>query len=853
MTTRAGEQQVERSRRLHQQGVAQNHAGRPARALPLLRDALDLLTEDGRIVDDRLAARIWISIATSESELGGLARGLAALDEASRFVATAADAGLQALYDNQLGFMLVRGGRVADGLRYLDAAVDGIEHADPATHYSILLNRGTTHLFQGNLRAARDDLTRAITTAQAEQMAAAEVKAQHNLGYLEFLAGNLASALRIMDEVLQIDADVSPAVILLDRARVLIEAGLHRDADHALRSAGELFRADRLFKDVGDVELARAECALLDGQIAAARRLAGKARDRFRSRSNDRWRRDAELLLLHADLAAGRPGARLAPAALRLAAEFRAELLETQARTAQLIAAEALLRAGRVSEAAGVASEGGVIRANDSISARLHTRLVRGRLHSAGGDLAAARREIRTGLNELARHQARFGSIDVQTAGAVHGRALAELHVGLALREGKPRGVLAAVELGRAASTRVQPVVAPTDAGVADQLAELRKLSEDLRHRSSDPSAVTAVQGLRRKIAEIQQTLRSQSWHLQGSGQAERTASVEEILAGLAGAGAIGITYLASGGQLHALVAVDGRLQLVPLGPSAPIFELVRRVRADLDMVARGNLIEAIADAVRRSLASSLQQLDRLLVGPLNLPGGRLVLSPTGPLAVLPWGLLPSLRGCPVVVGYSGTAWLRAAAGPGRPGGRVLAIAGPGLAHAEAEAKTVAQYWPAGDQLTGPAADQAAVKAALAEANVLHLAAHGTHQPENPLFSSIRLADGPLFAYELDETSRPAEHVVLAACELGQATIRPGDEPLGLTSVLLHLGTRSVISGIAKVHDQVAAEVMVGYHRALSRGVDSAQALADACADSGPLPAPFVCFGSAWRAESSLG
>jgi hypothetical protein len=265
-------------------------------------------------------------------------------------------------------------------------------------------------------------------------------------------------------------------------------------------------------------------------------------------------------------------------------------------------------------------------------------------------------------------------------------------------------------------------------------------------------------------------------------------------------------------------------------------------------MIARGNLIEAIGDAVRRSLASSLQQLDRVLVGPLELPDERLVLSPTGPLAVLPWGLLPSLRGCPVVVGYSSTAWLRASGGPSRPGGRVVAIAGPGLAHAEAEAKMVAQYWASGDHLSGPAAEQAAVKTALAEASVLHLAAHGTHQPENPLFSSIQLADGPLFAYELDDSTRPAEHVVLAACELGQATIRPGDEPLGLTSVLLHLGTRSVISGVAKVHDEVAAEVMVTYHRALSRGGDSAQALADACADSGSLPAPFVCFGSSWRA-----
>ena len=186
-----------------------------------------------------------------------------------------------------------------------------------------------------------------MTVARAEGRPNEAAKAQHNLGYLEFLAGNLAAALQTMDGVLQLSTDASTAVILLDRARVLIESGLHREADSALREAGELFRAERLFKDLGEVELARAECALLDGQISAARRLAGSARTRFRRRGNDRWRRDAELLLLQSDLAAGRPGLRLAPVALRLAAEYRAESLTTQARTAQLIAAEALLRAGR--------------------------------------------------------------------------------------------------------------------------------------------------------------------------------------------------------------------------------------------------------------------------------------------------------------------------------------------------------------------------------------------------------------------------------------------------------------------------------------------------------------------------
>jgi tetratricopeptide (TPR) repeat protein len=841
-----GSPQVTEARLAHRLGMAENNAGRPAKALPLLRRALELTGADPG--QDELLARIWISIATSESELGGLSRGLQALAEAERFVERADVPELRAMLDNQRGFMLVRGGKVAEGLRQLDSAVELIDQVDAAMRYSILLNRGTTHLYRGNLRAARADLAGAVESARQQRHPTEEAKAQHNLGYLEFLAGNLASALQVMDQVLGLDADVSTAVILLDRARVLIEAGLHREADAALAEAAELFRSQGLFKDLGEVELARAECALLDGQIAAARRLAGSARTRFRRRGNDRWRRDAELLLLQSDLAAGRPGLRLAPVAVRLAAEYRAEALSTQARTAQLIAAEALLRAGRVAAAGEVAQAAGPIRGSDPISARIQTRVVRGKLHWANGDRRAAKREFRTGLDELARHQASFGSIDVQTAGAVHGRTLSDLYLTLALAEGRPREVLAAIELSRATSSRIQPVVAPENPAVADRLAELRRLTEELRMVSSDPASAALASAHRRRIAEIEHGLRTTSWHRLGSGLAERAASPEQIQAGLADAGATGVNYFETGDELSALVAGRSGLRLVPLGISGPVHEWIRRIRADLDMLARGTLPAATVGAVQRSLRSSLECLDQAILKPLVLDEQRLVLSPTGPLAVVPWNLLPSLRQRPVVVVPSGSAWLKATR-PQSAGiaDTVSAFAGPGLVHADAEAKSVAAIWGAGHPQLGERVHRSAVKAALAAARVVHLAAHGTHQPENPLFSSIRLADGPVFAYELDDTAGIAEHVVLSACELGQATFRPGDEALGLTSVLLHLGTRSVISGVAKLHDEVAAEVMPRYHRALAAGMESDLALAEACGSAGTLPAPFVCFGASWR------
>jgi CHAT domain-containing protein len=149
--------------------------------------------------------------------------------------------------------------------------------------------------------------------------------------------------------------------------------------------------------------------------------------------------------------------------------------------------------------------------------------------------------------------------------------------------------------------------------------------------------------------------------------------------------------------------------------------------------------------------------------------------------------------------------------------------------------------------LAGDAASGEAFSKTMTTARLVHVAAHGTHQTENPLFSSLRLADGPLFAHELDLAGRAPEHAVLSACELGLATVRPGDEALGLTSVLLHLGTRSVVAGVARVGDDVAADTMTNYHRELAAGCDSASALAAAlAANDADRPAPFACFGAPW-------
>ena len=327
----------------------------------------------------RPRARLLISATYSVSELSGLEAGLKALADARATEPSTANPDVAVHVFLQMGLMQYRGGDLGSARASLDVAVSYLAHAEPAAACNILLTRSAVAMLTGDLNAARSDLGEASRRARQDQLAVEECKARHNLGYVEFLAGNLASALHEMDAAAQLGAEVSASAAILDRARVLLEAGLHREADDALARAAEICRAARLWQDVGEVELARAECALLDGEYAASRHFAGRARDRFRRRGNDAWRRRAELVLLQGDLAAGRPGARLVAPARRLVLEFASSGLPTQARTAQLIAAEALLSCDRGDQAREISRQVPAAR-TDPISVRLYDQYVRASL-----------------------------------------------------------------------------------------------------------------------------------------------------------------------------------------------------------------------------------------------------------------------------------------------------------------------------------------------------------------------------------------------------------------------------------------------------------------------------------------
>jgi CHAT domain-containing protein len=156
--------------------------------------------------------------------------------------------------------------------------------------------------------------------------------------------------------------------------------------------------------------------------------------------------------------------------------------------------------------------------------------------------------------------------------------------------------------------------------------------------------------------------------------------------------------------------------------------------------------------------------------------------------------------------------------------------------------------WRTATTLVGVEAEAADVTSLASRVDVFHIAAHGRHSADNPLFSGLELADGPWFGYDIDQLSRIPSTVVLSACELGRSSVRWGEETIGMTVAWLHAGARCVIASPALVNDDAACEALAATHAGLAAGAVPSDALAAAAASSGresPV-VPFVCFGSGW-------
>lgn len=841
----------------------------PSEALAGAREVLDTDPTPFRASVAHHAIGMW------QRDFGDLRLALHHLRRARDLAARADSADREADVLGTLGVALVHAGRTRQGL---EAFERGIARGTGRTRARVLFRRAYVWWVLGRHREALDDVRRAIPVLrQAEDViwtaraltlratvhlalgavdrADADFTAAERLwettgqehdkadavesrGLAAFRSGDIPVALRLFDEAEEMYAKLATPSFMLTvrRCEVLMSAGLAGEA---------LTRADAavgLLDGIGGQSTRKAELLLVaaraarladDPHTAIAR--AAVAVRLFAAQRRTWWETHAQLVLIEARLAAGRASGRLVADAAAVADRLAA-FGSPSAPEASLLAGRIALAVGWTADAERHLEVAARSRRSGPPLARMTgwaAQALRARAAGSGrGVLEACRR----GLDVLDDHRTTLGASELRARATAQGAELAALAQRASLDSGGPRRLLVWSERWRATALSTPPTRPPADPALLSDLTAFREIAARAEEARMEGRPVPALE---REQRRLEREIRSRTHHMRGDSPGEGDRFDPTRLLARLGEGRL-VELAVVDGRVHALLCGEGRVRRFEAGLLAEAMAEAEHVQAGLRRLAHPG-----AEARLPVVEAAGRRLEELLLGEAaqHLGSGPVVVVPPGRLHRVPWALLPSLRERVLSVSPSAGSWLRALDTEPPPGGRTVLVRGPGLATGGAEVPDLADQYGRATILEHDDAEVPRVLAELDGATLAHIAAHGTFRADSPLFSSLRMADGPLIVHDFERLARSPYRIILSSCDTARLASVGADELLGLVTALLPLGTAGVVASSAPVNDAAVVPLMLALHKGLDMGQSLAEALRDARA---ALPGDAVHQATGW-------
>jgi len=342
---------------------------------------------------------------------------------------------------------------------------------------------------------------------------------------------------------------------------------------------------------------------------------------------------------------------------------------------------------------------------------------------------------------------------------------------------------------------------------------------------------------LTKKLEGIVPRLRTHDEHA-GHLHAADIASLEEIRSAIA-EDTLLLEYYIADGNVYAAVLGRASFQLLPLGPAAEIHQEFLLLDFQLSKFRlEESYLHTFAELVRAASEDHLQTLYRALIMPVRhlLQCRRLIIVPHGFLHRLPFHAL--FDGARYLiddysVSYAPSASVYYLCSKTKTGrsvvkSTVIGVPDPRAPHIGEEVSAVAAHLPKASVFMGPEATVDQLRKAAKDSRFLHIATHGEFRTDNPMFSSIRLADSFLSVYDFYDFHLRAELVTLSGCGTGLSVVTSGDELLGLVRGLLYSGTRAVLLTLWDVNDQSTADFMKLFYAKMAVTNDKSDALRQA-------------------------
>lgn len=668
---------------------------------------------------------------------------------------------------------------------------------------------------------AASDRAVALATVQGQAIAAV-LRQTH--AWIVVRQGRLVQGLAEFDEVARAyeRAEIPLGEYHLELADAMADLRLLPEAIAAAQAAVEGFAAAGTWLMWVEAQVRLARLHLAAGNPRLAREFAAAVVTRSSAQRRIAWTDRARLVEAQARLDGNEATVVDVTIARRAARRFEQAGDVGEATLAHLLAGRAALATDRPKSARAALASAGNVAAGGPLLLRVRGRLALATAARIDGDGAAVVRQARAGLRDLAAHRSTLPTMELRALASGHGAELGEIGLAELLRDGTPAQTLRWMEQTRAAAILARlPLIEPGEG------AGGRPLTQPTNGAGDAPAAVAALIPARTRPASAGEGRGARGGVLPlVLGRHDDRAWMEipgvaELRGGLDGRVLVE-TGLCEG--RYVAVVVRGRsARVVDLGPRENIDEPLHALVFALRRMASPRS-EAAAQAARVNAQARLRVLRERLVGPLAVNrDDELVVAPVGPLHGVPWS---ALHEGPLSLAPSATAWLgtAATAWPRTAPGIVL-VAGPGLTGAQEEVDALAAVHPHARVFDAESSFVGSVSRALATADLAHVACHGVPRADNPMFSSLVLADGPVTIQELHRAGVAPRRLVLASCHSGADVAYAGDEVLGFVSGMLARGTAGVVANIAAVPDVEVVDLMVALHRGLAARETMARAL----------------------------
>jgi CHAT domain-containing protein len=790
-----------------------------------VREALRLAKQTGsreRVTD------VLASLGVALVYAGRTAAGLGALDLALQ----RSDGVLAARVRHRRGIVLWTLGRHEAALADLRLAVPVLRRAGDKLWTARALNvRGMVYVTIGQPGRADADFRAAGQFFASTSQVLDAIYTVHNRALTAFSLGDLPAALSYLDEAAARyrPLGVPTPALSIDRCIVLLAAGLAGDslteADAAVRT---MERSRGRYTKKAELLLISAQCALAAAQPQAALDRAEAAYRLFRSQRSAWWLARTGLVRAQARYAAQPASARLLREAGLAAARLEAAG-SGEAAQAHLLAGRVALDLGRRDPAERHLVAAARCRGRGPAISRASGWLAEALRAQAAGNRRRLLAACRQGLDVLDDYRLALGASELRAQATAQGTELATLAQRHAAQARQPRLLLAWSERWRGTALAVPAVRPVATAELAAGLVALRDVTRRLEkargHATGTPSSQWEGLRLEREQRRLEAVVRAQALRARSQGRPGRaTVNTAELLDHLGTAQLLEIVDI--DGTLHVLICAAGKVRQVTAGPAADAAQAAAFARFALRRLSRSRPEDDL-DSALAILKATAPKLQDALLGPSvrHLQDGPVVIVPPGKLHTIPWALIPALADRAVTVAPSAGAWLRAHTSAPPPRHNVTLARGPGLTSNGAEVPAVARLYDDVTVLADAEATAENVLGALDGAWLAHIAAHGIFRSDSPMFSSLRMTDGPLTVYDFERMRRAPYRMILSSCESGVLAPAGADELLGLVSSLLPLGTAGMVAAVAPLNDHAVVPVMVDLHRHLRAGSTLAESM----------------------------